>query len=187
MTASLKRHYTLEEYLELEQGASEANEFVDGWLFPRSGISIQHNMIAGNILNLLREATEGSKRVVYVSQFRIRIPGDPPAVYYPDLIVAEKSAESNPTFITEPSLIVEITSRRTEYTDLREKRINYGKIESLETYLIVHQHARHVEVCRRSRGGSWSTQMHDDGEIRLEQPAAKLRLEQIYENIDFQV
>ena len=43
-----KRHYTLEEYLELEQAADYKSEYQNGEIVPITGGTTNHNKIAGN-------------------------------------------------------------------------------------------------------------------------------------------
>lgn len=43
------KHYTSEEYLQLEEGAVEKHEFYKGEIFALSGGSVNHNTISGNV------------------------------------------------------------------------------------------------------------------------------------------
>jgi Uma2 family endonuclease len=59
MQAIEQRHYTPEEYLELERVAKYKSEYIDGKIIPMAGGSTKHNQIS---LNLSSEPNFAFKR-----------------------------------------------------------------------------------------------------------------------------
>ncbi|WP_338017074.1 Uma2 family endonuclease [Myxacorys almedinensis] len=54
----MQQHYTLEEYLALEENAEFRNEYRDGEIVPMTGGSIDHNRIVGSLYAYLKFACE---------------------------------------------------------------------------------------------------------------------------------
>ncbi len=186
MTAAVKREYTLEEYLELEQEAPFKSEFVDGQLFAMVGASDSHNIITLNIGSALRVAARGSKCRVMASDMKVLIQKRPQIVYYPDVVVTCDETDRERYFRSRPCLVVEVLSDSTKRTDRNEKKLHYQRISSIKMYLIVDQNSKRVEVCRRSEDGTWQAEtLENEGLIELECPNTTLTLEQIYEDVDF--
>lgn len=188
MVAQVKKDtYTLEEYLELERDAPFKSEFVDGQLFAMAGARRRHNIIVLNIGSTLRAAVRGSTCRTMVSDMKVVIKERPQVAYYPDVVVECDEADDGAHFTTRPCLVVEVLSDSTKRTDRNEKKQNCARIPSIQTYLIVHQDRKRVEVCRRTEDGVWQTNtLENEGLIELECPKTTLTLEQIYEDVEFQ-
>lgn len=87
---------------------------------------------------------------------------------YPDAAVIcgpiERDALS-PTHITNPSVIVEVLSPKTEDYDRGQKREHYQKIDSLREYVMIAQDRQRVEVFARDAGGVWTHHAYGPGEL----------------------
>jgi hypothetical protein len=77
MSIQPKRHYTVEEYLELERSTREKHELFHGEIFAMGGASEAHNLIVGNVLARLHPLLRGRPCRVYPSDLRVKI--SPPA------------------------------------------------------------------------------------------------------------
>ena len=53
------KKYTIEEYLEMEQGSQEKHEYYQGEIYAMSGPKVQHGIISGNIFGALFERLKG--------------------------------------------------------------------------------------------------------------------------------
>ena len=58
---TVKRFYTPEEYLALEEQAEFKSEYRNGKIVPMTGGTTNHNKIAGNFYAFLRFALRGNK------------------------------------------------------------------------------------------------------------------------------
>ena len=98
------------------------------------------------------------------------------------MVVCEPNSDA---FVeTTPCLIVEVLSDSTEAIDRREKLNNYRKISHLKAYVLISQHARLVEVYRRS-GIGWLLETYQaDQVIQLDCPKTDLTLSAIYDGTE---
>ena len=181
MTSALKSLYTSEsDYLIAEQLSQEKSEYAGGQVFAMAGTSIRHNKISGNIYVALRAKASDDCRVS-ISDVKFKATQ---LYYYPDIMVACAS-NSDSHCETQPCLIVEVLSDSTEAIDRGEKMHNYQRVPELETYMLVSQTERRVDVYTRA-GAFWRFEsLVDDTEITLNCPQMRLSLASIYDQIVF--
>lgn len=74
MSAQPKRHYTLEEYLELDRNSDERLEYWEGEIFSMSGVSDERDQIEGNLHFLLRLRLAGRNCRAFLANMRIKVP-----------------------------------------------------------------------------------------------------------------
>jgi len=185
-TAENTAYITEQDYLEGEKTAEFRHEYVDGQIYAMAGTSIRHNDIALNIAFALRAATRGTPCKVNASDVKVRAQRSK-AYYYPDVIVGCQRDEADEYYLEKPCLIVEVTSKSTEWKDFTEKLIAYQKLASLQVYLIVAQDQPQVTLFYRDAEGAWDVARFDSLEqtITLPCPEATLTLADIYEGVDF--
>ncbi|SKB15078.1 Putative restriction endonuclease (fragment) [Planktothrix sp. PCC 11201] len=86
LTEIQQRHYTPEEYLELEEKADSKNEYIDGKIVSMTGGTPNHNDIAGNFYAYLKFALRNQSYKIFISDVRLWIPHY--RIYtYPDVMV----------------------------------------------------------------------------------------------------
>ena len=97
------------------------------------------------------------------------------------------AADDDPYLKHSPCLIVEVLSESTERIDRGEKLYNYRQINSLQTYMLIAQEQRRVEIYSRGEGASWSFRSFSDPDEKIELPCppTTVTLAQIYERIGF--
>lgn len=185
-TAENTAYITEQDYLEGEKTAEFRHEYVDGQVYAMAGTSIRHNDIALNIAFALRAATRGTPCKVNASDVKVRAQRSK-AYYYPDVIVGCQRDEADEYYLEKPCLIVEVTSKSTEWKDFTEKLIAYQKLASLQVYLIVAQDQPQVTLFYRDAEGAWDVARFDSLEqtITLPCPETTLTLADIYEGVDF--
>jgi Uma2 family endonuclease len=174
---------TLERFLELEREAVQKHEFVDGQMYAMAGASERHNLIVTNLLVALKLAARASTCRVMSSDMKVVVQEEPPISYYPDVVVICDKTDDDPYIKRKPCLIVEVLSESTQRFDENEKRWNYQRLESLKTYLIVHQDQKRIDVHRRTSSNEWTVEHYEADEITLECPNMVLKLEDIYESV----
>jgi len=179
-------YMTEQEYLEGEKLAEIRHEYVDGVVYAMAGTSLRHNDIAINITSLLRPLTRGTPCKVNASDVKVRAQRSK-AYYYPDVIVGCQRDSTDSHFLEKPCLIVEVTSKSTEWKDFTEKLIAYQRLASLQVYLIVAQDQPQVTMFYRDADGAWDVARFDDLEqaLTLPCPECTLTLADIYEGVDF--
>src|SRR5438045_511349 len=150
------RHYTLDEYFEIERNSPEKFEYRDGLVVNLSevigmaGGALPHSRITVNVITALSSRLKAGPCAVYSSDLRVRIPRKT-LWAYPDVTVicGKARVETIPGIgdtATNPQIIVEVLSPSTEAYDRGDKFARYREIESLREYMLVSQNEARVEV-----------------------------------------
>ena len=148
-----RQPFTFEDYVDLEVGSPVKHEFLDGQVWAMAGGSPEHAAIAGNVIGLLRAALMGKRCRVFTSDLRVRA-GATGLGTYPDAsvicgaIVLDPGDRHGHT-ATNPTVLVEVLSPRTEGYDRGEKLAHYKTIESLREVMLVAHDERRVDLWRR--------------------------------------
>jgi Uma2 family endonuclease len=171
---------SFEEYLEFEQAAAEKHEYVHGQLFAMAGTSDRHNRLALRLATLA-EQSAGDCRV-YLLEVKVRTLDG--IGYYPDVFATCAEDDNHPYYKTKPCFIVEILSESTESTDRGEKLLNYRKIETLQSYVLLSQSSPRAEVYSRQEDGSWRYEVIEEDEV-LSLPCLNLHvmLAELYQRL----
>ena len=173
---------TVAEYLALEETSSIKHEYVAGEVFAMSGVTTRHNLINFNVARLLHAVARTRGCRVFIAEVLLRAADD--RFYYPDAIVACGRASEVERIVTDPTVVVEVTSPSTRATDRREKLDAYRRMPSLRSYLIVEQHRRHVLVYTRGNDGDWSRdELTGAGDVSIPYLDARFTLDEIYDDV----
>ncbi len=148
---------SIEEYLEMENGADEKHEYYKGEIFAMSGAEVPHNTIATNFLGTLVNKLKGKKCKPFNSDQRIHIPSNT-LFTYPDIsiicgeIITLNDDDYN---VLNPTVIIEVLSKSTKNYDRGEKFKLYRDIASLKEYMLVDSESIHIEIFRLNENGHW--------------------------------
>jgi Uma2 family endonuclease len=174
-------HYTYAEYLHLEEESSIRHEYFDGEIYAMAGWTPDHAALAAAVIGLLRAAIPPSCRV-FTSDLRIRTSTG--LSTYPDAAVVcgrTLRAEDDPIAVTNPCVLVEVTSSSTEEYDRGEKLRHYRSLSSLQEILIVSHREPQITIHRRESDGRWSTsEAARGGSVKLNSVAANLAVDEVY-------
>ena len=178
---------TVEEYLKLEQDGEIRHEYVAGQIYAMTGSSREHNLIATNLISLLRPHLRGGSCRAFVSDMKVEIKTSSQRAdffYYPDVVVTCNPLDRERYFLTSPCLVIEILSPSTQATDRREKRINYQSLDSLQEYVLVSQAEMKVEIYRRDNDNNWTVETIGKNEyLQLNSVELTLTMADIYEDV----
>ena len=179
-----RRRHTFADYLDVEQmSPAVKHEFVDGEIFAMAGGTVEHSALSTAFTGLLFAHLRGTGCHVHSSDLRIRIREANVSTYADAVVVCdplERDPEST-THVTNPRVVVEVSSPSTEEYDREEKRGYYQLLPSLREYVIVRQDRRCVEVWRRD-GQGWSHSMHEGGaRLALGSIGFELDVDELYE------
>ncbi len=195
-----KKHYTPEEYLELEEKASYKSEYFDGQIYPMgdfegdtpeamAGAKPAHNAIRENLSIEIGSFLKKKSCRSYSSDQRVFIPST--ELYsYPDLIVVcgkPEFSDSQTSSLTNPVLIVEVLSQSTANYDRGEKFELYRAIPTFREYLLVDSRRIWVELWRKSEQGIWSLMFESkslESVVHLETIQGDLLLADLYSNTE---
>lgn len=183
------KHYTVEEYLDLEVNSEIRNEYRDGEIVPMTGGTPDHNDIASNLLAVLKAALKEKPYRVFILDQRLWIPGANLHTY-PDIMVLPKPVElqtGRKDTVMNPYFVAEVLSKSTQNYDRSEKFVAYRTISTFQEYLLIDQYRIHVEHHVKTAAHQWIFSEYNDPTVTLSLSSFELPIQiaALYENIEF--
>lgn len=184
MTTRAPRHnYSYSEYVVLEEGSAVRHEFFDGEIYAMACGTPTHAALAATVIRLVGAQVPFGCRV-YSSDLRVRVP-ETGLSTYPDVTVVcgqTTRAVDDPLAITNPVLLVEVTSPSTEEYDRGEKLTHYQRLPSAKELLVVSHREPHLLLHRRGADGVWNVVVEVKAGQTLELTAvgARISVDDVY-------
>jgi len=182
-------HYTIEEYLDLEQHAATKHEYADGTIYAMAGGTPAHAQLAANVIIQLGPQLKRSGCAVFTSDLRVR--SDSGLWTYPDVSVvcgplryAWPMADENRVTITNPSLVVEVTSDSTEDYDRGVKLTHYQQTPSVQTVLFVSHRVPRLTAHDRGRSLWRLVREAGTGDVLELGSGVTLAVDDVYAGVD---
>jgi Uma2 family endonuclease len=175
-------HYTYAEYLALEEESAIRHEYLDGEIYAMAGGTPDHAALAATVIGLLRPRLPRGCRV-FTSDLRVRMSATDLTTYPDAAVICGRTARApeDPTAVTNPVLVVEVTSRSTEEYDRDAKLRHYMSLPSVREVLIVSHREPRLTLHRREEDGSWSAREGRAGEtLDLACIGVKLTVDDVY-------
>lgn len=151
------KYMSIEEYLLIEEDSETKHEYYHGEVFAMAGGTIPHNRIVRNVLTTLDNFLNGKDCEVFPSDLKTHIEANT-LFTYPDISIVcgelERWNNRNDT-ITNPVVIVEVLSRKTQNYDRGQKFKLYRSIPSLKEYILVSSLEVSVEKYLKLPNGFW--------------------------------
>lgn len=182
-------HVTPEEYLAAERLSETRSEYIDGGVFPMPGGSLNHNLIATNLIVELVAQLRTTPCRVLGMDLKVRML-ESRKFFYPDVVVVcdePRFHDDRKDIVLNPVLVGEVLSKSTEAFDRGAKFEAYQTLETLKEYLLVAQDAPRVEQYVRDEDGSWKYKSASGLESTLTLPSIRctLNLAAVYDKVDF--
>ena len=160
MTSAFPLHrYTYQDYVWLEVDSPIRHEFLAGEIVAMAGGTPEHAAMAAEVIRQLGDQLLGGRCRVFTSDLGVRVMATGLATY-PDASVVCGPAQRDPekqTNVTNPRVLVEVTSNGTEDYDRGEKLEHYKQIPTLDAVVIVSHREPRVEVWSRAPDSTtWS-------------------------------
>lgn len=175
--------YTFHEYLMLEESSTVRHEFLAGEIYAMAGGTPLHAALAMTVGASLVAQTRGGPCRVHSSDLRVRALTTG-LTTYPDVSIVcgpYQSDSQDKNTITNPRLLVEVTSDSTEEYDRGEKLDSYQRIPSLEAVVLVSHREQLIEVFERQSDSSWRrSEARTGAELRIAALGATLVVDEIY-------
>jgi Uma2 family endonuclease len=167
VTSAFPLHrYTYQDYVALEEESSTRHEFLAGEIVAMASGTPEHAAMAAEVVGQLRDQLRGGDCRVFTSDLGVRVSATGLATY-PDVSVVCGPTERDPqkkTNVTNPRILVEVTSDSTEDYDRGEKLSHYRQIPSLEAVVVVSHREPRVDVWSR-QSSSWLHQVARAGDL----------------------
>lgn len=190
MSAQPYEYLSLQQYFELEATSEIKHEYYRGATYAITGASARHNLIVANIIGLLHSQLRGSPCRVFPSDLRLKI--EQTGLYtYPDVSVICGTIQfdaGRQDTVTNPSVLIEVLSPRTENYDRGKKFEHYRTIETLQVYIVVAQDRMHIEQYIRQDEHRWLLVDFFTPEqvLQIDTTDCNLPLADVYEYISFE-
>lgn len=187
---ALKRTYTREKYIELEEKAEYKSEYHDGEIIPMTGGTTNHNEIAGNFYANFKFALRNRNYRVYMADVRLWIPRYR-RYTYPDVMLIEGQPiyeGKGTSTVTNPLLIVEVLSKSTTNYDQGDKFRYYRSIPEFREYILIDQAEYRVMQYAKTEAGTWLLTEYESEQARLNLSSVEFQLDlfELYEGVDFE-
>lgn len=187
MSTARRLHYTYDEYLALLERSDFKLEYCDGVIYAMAGGTLTHAALGAAAMRLLGNGLPAGC-TVYSSDAKVRIE-DTDLSTFPDasVVCGEATTSSKDrNALTNPVIVVEVTSRSTEDYDRGEKLRNYKQVAALQAVLLVSHRAREVTVVRRD-GQAWAEEIFRSGEtIELTAPRCTVAINDLYDGVELE-
>lgn len=181
---------SIEEYLLMEEDSEIKHEYYRGEVFAMAGGTIAHNRIVRNVLTSLDNFLNGKDCEVFPSDLKIHIEANT-LFTYPDIsIVCEKLERWNDRndTITNPTVIIEVLSKKTRNYDRGEKFKLYRRLPSLKEYILVSSMEISVERFTKQETGVWNFReiTNPDELVSIETIGFSIPIKEFYRNVIFE-
>ena len=177
---------TYEDYLAREAASDVRHAFHDGEMFAMAGGTPAHALLGANASAALRAALADKPCFASGSDQRVRVDAEN-AVYADAVVVCPPMAPSpsDPDAITNPTVIVEVLSPSSASWDRDGKFKLYGRLASLQHYLLVAATHWEIDHFRRLPDGTWRVSSHGPGEsLDLDAIGVRLQVDDVYAKIE---
>ncbi len=169
------------DYLALEDASPTRHEYLDGEIHAMPPATPDHAALAAAVLAIIgRQLPRGCRS--FTSDLRLRVATTGLSTYPDGTVIcgAWQRATDDPIALTNPTILIEVTSNSSEDYDRGEKLRNYQTIPSLREILIVSHKAPRITMHRRAEG-QWTSVEATGGEsLTLQSIGGVLRVDDVY-------
>jgi len=180
-TTARRVHYTYAEYLALEAESTVRHEYLDGEIYAMAGGSPDHAALAAAVIATLGGQLPPGCRI-FTSDLRLRIPATGLSTYPDAAVVCGPTvrADDDPLAVTNPVLVIEVTSPSTEDYDRGDKLRHYKGLQSMREVLIVSHREPRLTLHQR-KDSAWTQETKGPGEsVHLLSLSAHLAVDEVY-------
>lgn len=184
MSTARELRYSYDDYLRALEASPFKLEYSAGVIYAMAGGTLAHGELSVRVASLLTPQL-GERCRAYSSDVKVRVDSSDFAAF-PDLSVGcgqRETSRVDANALTNPSVIVEVTSRSTEAYDRGEKLTHYQLIPTLSAVLFVsHREPKLTLVSRTAEG--WTTRDFVSGErLLLRELSVTLEVDRVYAGI----
>lgn len=186
-----KRYYSPEEYLILEEKATDKHEYRGGEIIVMSGGTTNHNQIALNFCRKFPLTIKEQDYYTYINDVRLWIP-QYGIFTYPDVMVIRGKPiyEGKGTVnVTNPLIIIEVLSQSTRDYDRTDKFQYYRSIPAFQEYILIDQYRFYVTQYFKQEDGKWifNDYQGESAIFKLASDDFAIYLRDLYERVDFEL
>lgn len=181
---------SVEKYMMLDDGSEEGikYEYIDGYAYMLAGGTLEHALIAANLITAIKSSMRGGSCRVYTSDAKVSL--SEARYVYPDVVVScdERDKKHEAKWLQSPRLVIEVLSNSTEAYDRGNKFAYYRECPTLQEYVLVNTQRQAIEVYRRTNGKLWTLYTFGPNEdVELSSIGVKVAVAAIYEDVGLAV
>lgn len=183
-TARRLRSYSYEQYLRALADSHIKLEYFEGEIYAMAGGTPAHAQLGARVLALLQRGLPAGCSV-FSSDLKVLIETADLATFPDASLVCGPfvGSRKDANALTNPTLLVEVTSPSTENYDRTEKLRSYQQLPSLRAVILVSHRARRLTVVQRSTAG-WDEADFRGGEtVALSNPTVRFLVDELYEGV----
>jgi Uma2 family endonuclease len=184
MSTAKRLHYDYADYLRSLEMSELKLEYSDGVIYAMAGGTPAHAQLSAAVIGVLHRVLPKGCRLS-TSDLKVRVEASDLSTF-PDVSVVcgDPTVSSiDPNAVTNPCVLVEVTSRSTEDYDRGDKLSHYKQLPALRAVLFVSHRTRSITRVERTDTG-WSEQELRAGEVvTLASPQLAFSVDEIYEGI----
>lgn len=184
MSTAKRLHYSYEDYLRSLEHSELKLEYCDGVIYAMAGGTPAHAQLSASVIAALARSLPRMCRVA-TSDLKVRVEASDLSTFPDASVVCGPLATSavDANAITNPVLLVEVTSKSTEDYDRGDKLSHYKQLPSLQVVLIVSHRSRRITQITRGERGWEEREVRGGEQIVLTSPAISFALDDVYEGI----
>lgn len=183
MSVGLGLHYSYTEYLSALEMSELKLEYCDGVIYAMAGGTPTHAELSLNTGAALKRALANCS--VFSSDLKVRIERTDLSAF-PDVSVVCGEREFSTidrNALTNPIILVEVTSPSTEDYDRGDKLSHYKQLSSLAAVLFISHRTPRITVVQRGAAG-WEESEYRSGErLELKAPVLSLSVDEVYAGV----
>ena len=154
MAEAAERHWTVEEFLDWDDGTDRRYELVGGQIVAMAPPTEAHATIVSNLTIRIGAQLRPPCRVV--GELGVRLEGRDDSFYQFDLAVTCAAPDPARRYVAQPELIVEVRSPSTALHDRGRKLDHYRQLPSLKEILLVASEERRCSTGGATARAGWS-------------------------------
>jgi Uma2 family endonuclease len=185
VTTARRLHHSYEEYLAALEVSGVKLEYCEGEIYAMAGGTPARAELAASMTRLLGNALLGRCRVAS-SDLKVRIEATDLSTF-PDVSVTCGERELSPkdrNALTNPWVLVEVTSNSTEDYDRGEKLSHYKQCPSVTAVLIVSHRRPQVTLVARTEEGWLQRELRSGDRVELQEPRCVFDVDELYAGIE---
>lgn len=190
IVSQTEKNITVENSAKSMPAASNGKqELQNGKVQSIPGSNRRHNLIGSNTTVAVGSRLRGHKCELYVNDMRVKVSAN--SFCYPDVVIVSgepKFENSETDVLLNPTVIVEILSKRSLYNDKTEKLESYLAMESVRECLLIKEEELRVEHYLKQGANQWIYRIYNKREdtVSLDSINCKTSLAEVYSQINFE-
>ncbi len=187
MSTAKRLHYSNEEYESALEMSELKLEYCDGVIYAIARGTIAHGQLSAAAIGILRQSLL-ARCNLFTSDVKIRVEASDLSTFPDASVVCGEILRSaiDKNAVTNPTILVEVTSKSTEDYDRGDKLSHYKQLPALKAVLIISHRKKAITLIERTPQG-WDEREARAGEkVALAEPALSFPVDDVYAGVELE-